>query len=160
MQWIRSQRPGENGINIITADFVELGEFISAVISLNYHLDDDEDDATWGVAGWGGARPPPGEGQCFNVCSHSSLWHLFQEEGCTASFTLFRAIMTGELKRLKGWWGKRRSDFGVAPEHKDNDVLCVCVLFGDIKWGIHFISLPCCKNTCFHPPSIKSTVVS
>ncbi|CAF93445.1 unnamed protein product, partial [Tetraodon nigroviridis] len=46
MQWIRSQRPGENGINIITADFVELGEFISAVISLNYHLDDDEDDAT------------------------------------------------------------------------------------------------------------------
>ena len=55
MQWIRSQRPGENGINIITADFVELGEFISAVISLNYHLDDDEDDATWGVVGWGGA---------------------------------------------------------------------------------------------------------
>lgn len=53
MQWIRSQRPGENGINIITADFVELGEFISAVISLNYHLDDDEDDATWGVVGWG-----------------------------------------------------------------------------------------------------------
>lgn len=46
MQWIRSQRPGENGINIITADFVELGEFISAVISLNYHLDDDDDDAT------------------------------------------------------------------------------------------------------------------
>lgn len=46
MQWIRSQRPGESGINIITADFVELGEFISAVITLNYHLDDDEDDAT------------------------------------------------------------------------------------------------------------------
>lgn len=45
MQWIRSQRPGENGINIITADFVELGEFISAVISLNYHhLNEDEDD--------------------------------------------------------------------------------------------------------------------
>uniref|UniRef100_A0A3Q2PTM6 Phosphatidylinositol-specific phospholipase C, X domain containing 3 n=1 Tax=Fundulus heteroclitus TaxID=8078 RepID=A0A3Q2PTM6_FUNHE len=47
MQWIRSQRPGENGINIITADFVELGEFISAVISLNYHhLNDEDDDAT------------------------------------------------------------------------------------------------------------------
>ncbi|CAG5924077.1 unnamed protein product [Menidia menidia] len=47
MQWIRSQRPGESGINIITADFVELGEFISAVITLNYHyLDDDDDDAT------------------------------------------------------------------------------------------------------------------
>ena len=46
MQWIRSQRPGENGINIITADFVELGEFISAVITLNYHLDDEDDYAT------------------------------------------------------------------------------------------------------------------
>ncbi|GLD75155.1 PI-PLC X domain-containing protein 3 [Lates japonicus] len=46
MQWIRSQRPGESGINIITADFVELGEFISAVITLNYHLDEDDDDAT------------------------------------------------------------------------------------------------------------------
>lgn len=46
MQWIRSQRPGESGINIITADFVELGEFISAVITLNYHMDDDDDDAT------------------------------------------------------------------------------------------------------------------
>lgn len=47
MQWIRSQRPGESGINIITADFVELGEFISAVITLNYHLDDEDDYATW-----------------------------------------------------------------------------------------------------------------
>ena len=46
MQWIRSQRPGESGINIITADFVELGEFISAVITLNYHLDEEADDAT------------------------------------------------------------------------------------------------------------------
>lgn len=49
MQWIRSQRPGESGINIITADFVELGEFISAVITLNYHhLGEDDDEATWG----------------------------------------------------------------------------------------------------------------
>lgn len=47
MQWIRSQRPGESGINIITADFVELGEFISAVITLNYYLDDEEENATW-----------------------------------------------------------------------------------------------------------------
>lgn len=46
MQWIRSQRPGENGVNIITADFVELGEFISAVITLNYYLDDEEENAT------------------------------------------------------------------------------------------------------------------
>lgn len=48
MQWIRSQRPGESGVNIITADFVELGDFISAVITLNYYLgEDDEEDATW-----------------------------------------------------------------------------------------------------------------
>ncbi len=47
MQWIRAQRPGESGVNIITADFVELGEFISAVITLNYYLDDEEENATW-----------------------------------------------------------------------------------------------------------------
>lgn len=47
MQWIRSQRPGESGVNIITADFVELGEFISAVITLNYYMDDEEENATW-----------------------------------------------------------------------------------------------------------------
>lgn len=47
MQWIRSQRPGEGGVNVITADFVELGDFISAVITLNYYLgEDDDDDAT------------------------------------------------------------------------------------------------------------------
>lgn len=47
MQWIRSQRPGESGVNVITADFVELGDFISAVITLNYYLgEDDEEDAT------------------------------------------------------------------------------------------------------------------
>jgi len=56
MQWIRSQRPGESGINIITADFVELGEFISAVITLNYHYLDDDDDATWKPAGGVGER--------------------------------------------------------------------------------------------------------
>lgn len=57
MQWIRSQRPGESGINIITADFVELGEFISAVITLNYHLDDDDDDATWEPLAGGRGAP-------------------------------------------------------------------------------------------------------
>lgn len=87
MQWIRSQRPGESGINIITADFVELGEFISAVITLNYHLDDDDDDATWepaeGVREH--SRPPllPAAG---SVLSLFSLWHLFQEGSCTAPF--------------------------------------------------------------------------
>ncbi|KAJ8285373.1 hypothetical protein GJAV_G00026080 [Gymnothorax javanicus] len=46
MHWIRSQRPGESGVNIITADFVELGDFISAVIALNYLFDDEEENAT------------------------------------------------------------------------------------------------------------------
>ncbi|XP_051876452.1 PI-PLC X domain-containing protein 3 [Pristis pectinata] len=36
IRWIRSQKPGENGVNIVTADFVELGEFIGTVIGLNY----------------------------------------------------------------------------------------------------------------------------
>ena len=47
MQWVRTQTPGESGVNIITADFVELGDFISTVIKLNYALDEGEDDTTW-----------------------------------------------------------------------------------------------------------------
>jgi len=46
MQWVRTQTPGESGVNIITADFVELGDFISTVIKLNYALDEGEDDTT------------------------------------------------------------------------------------------------------------------
>ncbi|GAB0203135.1 PI-PLC X domain-containing protein 3 [Grus japonensis] len=46
MQWVRTQKPGESGVNIITADFVELGDFISTVIKLNYALDEGEDDTT------------------------------------------------------------------------------------------------------------------
>ncbi|KAI1904942.1 hypothetical protein AGOR_G00010870 [Albula goreensis] len=46
MQWVRAQRPGESGINIVTADFVELGDFISTVIMLNYLLDEEGSD-TW-----------------------------------------------------------------------------------------------------------------
>lgn len=46
MHWVRTQRPGESGVNIITADFVELGDFISTVIKLNYVLDGGEDDTT------------------------------------------------------------------------------------------------------------------
>lgn len=42
MQWIRTQKPGESGINIVTADFVELGDFISTVIKLNYVFDEGE----------------------------------------------------------------------------------------------------------------------
>lgn len=119
MQWIRSQRPGESGINIITADFVELGEFISAVITLNYHLDDDEDDATWetaGCGGWQGAQSPPP--LLWSVLSLFSLWHLFQEGSCTASFTLFRAIVNGEIlwQRDDGWKGETTQVFGWSME--------------------------------------------
>ncbi|XP_069483302.1 PI-PLC X domain-containing protein 3 isoform X2 [Ambystoma mexicanum] len=46
MHWVRTQKPGESGINIITADFVELGEFISTVIKLNYLLDEGEANTT------------------------------------------------------------------------------------------------------------------
>lgn len=46
MQWVRTQKPGESGVNIITADFVELGDFISTVIKLNYALDEGEDNTT------------------------------------------------------------------------------------------------------------------
>ncbi|KAM4708616.1 PI-PLC X domain-containing protein 3 [Discoglossus pictus] len=45
MQWVRTQKPGESGINIVTADFVELGDFISTVIKLN-HLLEEEDGTT------------------------------------------------------------------------------------------------------------------
>lgn len=47
MQWVRTQTPGESGINIVTADFVELGDFINTVIKLNYILDEGEADSTW-----------------------------------------------------------------------------------------------------------------
>ncbi|XP_034773728.2 PI-PLC X domain-containing protein 3 [Acipenser ruthenus] len=46
MQWVRTQKPGESGINIITADFVELGDFISAVIMLNRLLEEGGENAT------------------------------------------------------------------------------------------------------------------
>ncbi|XP_072449059.1 PI-PLC X domain-containing protein 3 [Chiloscyllium punctatum] len=46
LQWIQSQKPGENGVNIVTADFVELGDFISAVIRLNYLSEDGTSNAT------------------------------------------------------------------------------------------------------------------
>ncbi|OWK57809.1 PI-PLC X domain-containing protein 3 [Lonchura striata] len=46
MEWVRTQKAGESGVNIITADFVELGDFISTVIKLNYSLDEGEDDTT------------------------------------------------------------------------------------------------------------------
>lgn len=91
MQWIRSQRPGESGINIITADFVELGEFISAVITLNYHLDDDEDDATWEPAG-GGDREHSHHRHCFGLCSHSSLFGIYFRRGAALLLSLYLGL--------------------------------------------------------------------
>lgn len=159
MQWIRSQRPGESGINIITADFVELGEFISAVITLNYHLDDDEDDATWEPAGvqHGAQSLPP---VLWSVLSLFSLWHLFKEGSCTASFTLFRAIVDQEIKWQKVDEGRevwmRRNNTGVWLEHEEESGF-VCFPFGDencfLKWNVNFLYFLCCKNNCFstHP---------
>lgn len=35
MTWIESQKPGVDGVNIITSDFVELTDFANVVIKLN-----------------------------------------------------------------------------------------------------------------------------
>ncbi|XP_069745597.1 PI-PLC X domain-containing protein 2 isoform X2 [Narcine bancroftii] len=36
MNWVKCQKPGVNGVNIITSDFVELMDFAPTVIKLNY----------------------------------------------------------------------------------------------------------------------------
>lgn len=35
MSWVQAQRPGADGVNIITSDFVELTDFANIVIRLN-----------------------------------------------------------------------------------------------------------------------------
>lgn len=35
MSWVEAQRPGTDGVNIITSDFVELTDFANTVIRLN-----------------------------------------------------------------------------------------------------------------------------
>lgn len=35
MSWVQAQRPGVDGVNIITSDFVELTDFANIVIQLN-----------------------------------------------------------------------------------------------------------------------------
>ncbi|XP_028656882.2 PI-PLC X domain-containing protein 2 [Erpetoichthys calabaricus] len=35
MEWVRAQKPGTNGVNIITSDFVDLVDFATTVIQLN-----------------------------------------------------------------------------------------------------------------------------
>ncbi|PIO36506.1 hypothetical protein AB205_0203370, partial [Aquarana catesbeiana] len=38
LNWVKMQRPGAMGVNIITSDFVELVDFAETVIGLNYLL--------------------------------------------------------------------------------------------------------------------------
>ncbi|KAM6976556.1 PI-PLC X domain-containing protein 2 [Aplochiton taeniatus] len=38
LTWVEVQKPGVNGVNIITSDFVELTDFANTVINLNNHL--------------------------------------------------------------------------------------------------------------------------
>lgn len=35
LTWVEAQKPGVNGVNIITSDFVELVDFANTVIRLN-----------------------------------------------------------------------------------------------------------------------------
>lgn len=66
----------------------------------------------------------------WSVLSLFSLWHLFQEGSCTASFTLFRATVNREIEWQKDDWGvkevgMRRNDTGVWLEHEENKILFV-----------------------------------
>ncbi|XP_063062327.1 PI-PLC X domain-containing protein 2 [Engraulis encrasicolus] len=42
LTWVETQKPGVDGVNIITSDFVELTDFASTVIKLNNHLLDEK----------------------------------------------------------------------------------------------------------------------
>lgn len=43
MSWVEAQKPGVDGVNIITSDFVELTDFASIVIKLNNLLLSEQD---------------------------------------------------------------------------------------------------------------------
>lgn len=43
MSWVEAQRPGVEGVNIITSDFVELTDFANIVIKLNNLLMSEQD---------------------------------------------------------------------------------------------------------------------
>lgn len=43
MSWVEAQRPGADGVNIITSDFVELTDFANVVIKLNNSLLSEQD---------------------------------------------------------------------------------------------------------------------
>lgn len=45
LNWVKAQKPGVMGVNIITSDFVELVDFAATVIALNdLLLEEDESD--------------------------------------------------------------------------------------------------------------------
>lgn len=43
LTWVETQKPGVDGINIITSDFVELTDFANTVINLNNLLLNEQD---------------------------------------------------------------------------------------------------------------------
>ncbi|CAB1340888.1 unnamed protein product [Coregonus sp. 'balchen'] len=43
LTWVETQKPGVNGVNIITSDFVELTDFANTVINLNNLLLNEQD---------------------------------------------------------------------------------------------------------------------
>jgi len=46
MSWVQTQKPGVDGVNIITSDFVELTDFANIVIKLNNLLLPEQDRKT------------------------------------------------------------------------------------------------------------------
>lgn len=49
LNWVKAQKPGVMGVNIITSDFVELVDFAATVIALNDLLleEDDSSSKSW-----------------------------------------------------------------------------------------------------------------
>lgn len=46
LNWVKAQKPGVMGVNIITSDFVELVDFAATVIALNNLLLEEDESAT------------------------------------------------------------------------------------------------------------------
>lgn len=46
LNWVKAQKPGVMGVNIITSDFVELVDFAATVIALNDLLLEEDETST------------------------------------------------------------------------------------------------------------------
>jgi len=46
LNWVKAQKPGVIGVNIITSDFVELVDFAATVIALNDLLLEEDDSSS------------------------------------------------------------------------------------------------------------------